>query len=155
MTARTSKLTALLCRVFVRGLGRGLFWLRFASRQDGKDVLHLNIAFLDSQLVKVVERHGLLERKDMLGLVVSDQRGADRLLARLAPDVSHAGKDFRIPLSFDDRSDDPHTRRSRHIGDDVMKLQVHERQRLLHVLDMSGGIIEMPGSVSNFVCEAR
>jgi hypothetical protein len=39
-------------------------------------------------------------------------------------------------LAGKDRADNPQASRARDVGDDVVELKVHLRQRLLHMLDM-------------------
>jgi hypothetical protein len=39
---------------------------------------------------------------------------------------------------------DPHAGHAGDIGDNVVKLQVHLHQRLLHVVDMSGCVFHQP-----------
>jgi len=41
-------------------------------------------------------------------------------------------------------TDDLHAGHARDIADDVVQLQVHQGQRLLHVLDMRSRIVEVP-----------
>ncbi len=47
-------------------------------------------------------------------------------------------------LAADDRADDVHARGAGDVRDDVMDLQVHLRQRLLHMLNVRRSIIEQP-----------
>jgi hypothetical protein len=47
----------------------------------------------------------------------------------------------RVPV--DDRANDLHPRYTGHVRNDVVQLQVHEGQRLLHVLDMRRCVVEV------------
>lgn len=115
-----------------------------ADSQRSNRRLQPSVARLDLRFVKVVKLQRLGKRKDVLLAVVADQRGLDRLHRRFAADIPESGKNFRITLAFNDGTDDPHARRTRDVGDDMMQLQVHLHQRLLHVLDVSGGILGEP-----------
>ena len=49
-----------------------------------------------------------------------------------------------IPLACNNGSNNPHAGYTRDIGDDMMELQVHLHQGLLHMLDMGSGILHQP-----------
>ena len=78
----------------------------------------------------------------MLFAIIADQRLADRLQRGIAPRVAIGGQHRRVTLPGYDRADDGHAGRTGDVGHHVMKLQVHLHQRLLHVLDVRGGIVQ-------------
>ncbi len=78
----------------------------------------------------------------MLFAIIADQRLADRLQRGMAPRVAIGGQHRRVTLPGYDRADDGHAGRTGDVGHHVMKLQVHLHQRLLHVLDVRGGIVQ-------------
>ncbi len=102
--------------------------------------LQPSVARLDLCLVKVIKFQRLGKSKDMLVTVVADQRGLDRVHGGFAVDIPERGENLRITLTVDNGTDDPHACCAGDIGHDVMQLQVHLPQRLLHMLDMRGGI---------------
>ena len=53
-----------------------------------------------------------------------------------------SGQFFRFAFTGDDRADDLHAGSAGDVLHDMMQLQVHLHQRLLHVLDMCCGILE-------------
>lgn len=62
------------------------------------------------------------------------------MTAHIAVRRQHVG----IALARNNRSDNPHPGRAGDVGDNVMKLQVHLHQGLLHVLDVSGCVFHKP-----------
>ena len=74
----------------------------------------------------------------MLLTVVADQCGADRLGWRMAPDITKGRQNIRIAFTRDNRPNDLHAGRAGDVRDNVMELQVHLHQSLLHMLDVSG-----------------
>ena len=80
----------------------------------------------------------------MFFAVVADQRLADCLDRRVAAPVPIGGQHVRIALAVHDRADDAHPGHAGDVRDDVMELQVHLRQRLLHVLDVRRRVIQQP-----------
>ena len=76
---------------------------------------------------------------------------AGGLAARVAIGRQHV----RIALAGHDRPDDAHAGRARDVRDDVMELQVHLRQRLLHVLDVGGGIVQQPLALAQIGAQGR
>jgi hypothetical protein len=54
----------------------------------------------------------------------------------VAPVIAQARQHLGGTLAGEDRADDPQTSRAGDIGDDVVELNIHLCQRLLHVLDM-------------------
>ena len=62
----------------------------------------------------------------------------------MAAVVAVRGQDPGIALAGSDGTDDAHAGHPGDISNDMMQLQVHLHQRLLHVLDVGRGIIEQP-----------
>ncbi|MNO70766.1 hypothetical protein D3C76_616620 [compost metagenome] len=79
----------------------------------------------------------------MLRLVVTDQRMLDSLDARLTTQVAHGGEHRGIALTGDNGTDDPHTSVPGDGTDHMVQLQIHVGERLLHVLNMGCGVIEV------------
>ena len=78
----------------------------------------------------------------MLGAVVTGERLLDRLSTGVAPIIAQARQHLGVTLAGEDCADDPQTRCAGDVGDDVVELKIHLCQRLLHVLDMRGRILE-------------
>ena len=78
----------------------------------------------------------------MFGAVIAAERLLDRLnigtTSRIAQGRQHSG----ITFAGQNRTDDPHPGRPGDVGNDVVNLQVHLHQSLLHVLDMRCRILE-------------
>lgn len=106
--------------------------------------LQLAIAFEDFDLVKVVQRQRLAECKDVLISPVSRQGGANGSHGRVATDVAHFRQRDGRTFPGHNGPDDPHACDTGDVGDDMMELHIHLHQRLLHVLDMGGGIFDQP-----------
>ena len=60
----------------------------------------------------------------------------------LAALVAQGGQHGRVSLAGHDGADDAQAGRAGDVGDDVVQLQVHLRQRLLHVLDVRRGVVQ-------------
>src|SRR5512134_3440507 len=80
----------------------------------------------------------------MFGLVVSNQGCTNRFDTRPAVTIAHLRQYVWIALSANDGADDPHARGAGDVGDNVVQLEVHEGQRLLHVLDVRSRVVQMP-----------
>jgi hypothetical protein len=109
------------------------------SLQDGFDP---RIAFRDLLLVEIVQVQGLSQGEDVLFPVVADQGLANRLDRGVAPAVPIRGQGVRVALARHECPDDAHPGRPGDVRDDVVDLQVHLGQRLLHVLDVRGRVIQ-------------
>ena len=59
-------------------------------------------------------------------------------------DIAERGEDVGRPGARDDGPDDPHPRDPGDVRDDVVQLHVHLHERLLHVLDVGGGVLHQP-----------
>ncbi len=62
----------------------------------------------------------------------------------MASHVPIGCQNVRIALACNNGSDNPHAGRAGDVGDDMMELQVHLHQCLLHMLDMGGGVFHQP-----------
>ena len=80
----------------------------------------------------------------MLGLIVALQRAFDGLGGRLATHVPHCSECLGVTFAGNDGANNLHTRHAGHVSHDVVQLQVHERQRLLHVLDVGSRVVQVP-----------
>ena len=80
----------------------------------------------------------------MLFPTVAHQRVPDRLDARLAAGVAVLGQLHRVAVPRDNRAHDAHPRLPRDVGHDVMQLDVHLHQGLLHVLDVRRRGLQQP-----------
>ena len=107
--------------------------------QDGFDP---DVAGRYLLVVGVVEGKCLLERKQVLGAVASGERLLDRLGTGVAPVIAQARQHLGVTLAGEDCADDPQAGCAGDVGDDVVELKIHLGQRLLHVLNMRGRILE-------------
>jgi hypothetical protein len=92
--------------------------------------------------IKLVQRHRLLERKQVLVTPVAVQGASDLRLRPLAPLVPQLGQLERIALAAQDRANDGHARGPRYVTDHLGQLDIHLLQGLLHVLGMLPGIAD-------------
>ena len=126
-----------------RGRQRGR-WRRARCAKVLQRALDGLITLPDGLLVSVVELQRLGEREDVLFPIVAGQRVPDRLDARLAAGVAVLGQLHRVAVARDNRAHDAHPRLARDVGHDVMKLDVHLHQGLLHVLNVCRCIFDQP-----------
>ena len=117
-------------------------WRGSAALQPHQDRFNLLVAGGHLGLIDVIQLNCLGQGEDVLLPVIAHQRLADRLDGRMAPHVAVGREGGRIALAGHDGPDDAHTGRSRDVGHDVVELQVHLGQRLLHVLDVSCSVVE-------------
>ena len=82
-----------------------------------------------------------------------EPRGSSRL--RNGSDVAVGSQDVGIALARHNGANDPHPGRAGDVGDDVMQLEVHLHQRLLHVLDVRGGIFQQPLPLAQICAQRR
>src|SRR5712691_11095642 len=75
----------------------------------------------------------------MLGPPVALPRFSDGLLVRLDAWIAQLGQHGRIVLSAQNGVQTRHPRLAGEVADDVLKLHIHLRERLLHVLHMLTG----------------
>jgi len=119
---------------------------RLAARrfQPIEDRFEANIAVGNLGLIDVVQLQGLGQGEHVLLAVVAGQRGAERLQRRVAAWIAIGSQNAGIAFPGDHGADNAHARGPRDIGHDVMELQVHLRQRLLHVLNVGRGVVQQP-----------
>jgi hypothetical protein len=58
--------------------------------------------------------------------------------------VAIPGEHVGVALAVDDGAKDPHSRDAGDVADDVMQLDIHLHQGLLHVLDVRRGVLDQP-----------
>ena len=83
----------------------------------------------------------------MLCLVMTDQSRTHRLVIRFTASISHGRQYCWISLAVDDGSDDFHTGNASDISHDMMKLEIHQCERLLHRLYVESAVIEQSFSL--------
>ena len=66
------------------------------------------------------------------------------VLRGVATDVAKLGQLLGRVVARDDRPDDAHAGDPRDVRDHVVQLHVHLHERLLHVLNVRGGIVDQP-----------
>ena len=93
-------------------------------------------------VVNVVEGECLFERKKMLGPVAAGERLRNCLGAGVAAVMAQARQHLGVTLAGKNRADDPQAGRASDVGDDVVELEIHLCQRLLHMLDMRGRVLK-------------
>ena len=93
-------------------------------------------------MVSIIKGKRLFQRKQVLGAVVSSERLLDGFDAGVAAVIAQARQRLGIMLAREDCTDDPRSGCACDIGDDMVKLEVHLGQRLLHVLNMRGRVLE-------------
>src|SRR5581483_6397833 len=96
------------------------------------------VAVGDELLVEIPAVKRLLQCKDVLRAVVTGKRSFDELVACLASMVAKLGERLGISFARYDGAQDCQARLPRDVADDLMELQVHERERLLHAPDLVG-----------------
>lgn len=102
--------------------------------------LQLDIARLDLLRVEIKELQRLLESKQMFMLVITFQRLGDFILALSTTSLPVTGQYFRTALPSDNGPDDLHACDASDVRQHVGQLQIHELQRLLHMLNMCGSV---------------
>ena len=94
--------------------------------------------------MEVEQLQGLPKREDVLGTVVTDERLADGVLGGVAPAVAERGQLIGRVVARHDGSDDAHPGEPGSVRDHVVQLHVHLHERLLHVLNVCGGVVDQP-----------
>src|SRR6185437_8663104 len=87
-------------------------------------------------VVSVVEGERLFERKQMLRPVVAGECLCDRLRTGVTTVMAQARQRLRVALSGKDRAYNAQAGRAGDVSDDMVKLNIHLGQRLLHMLDV-------------------
>jgi len=103
--------------------------------------LDLLVTAMDLLLVEVVHLELLAKYEEVLIAIVTRERGGDLLFGRLAPRVAMTSQHRGIGLASHDVAKDQHPGDPSHIADHLVKLEVHQRQRLLHPLDTGGRLL--------------
>src|SRR5262249_22512935 len=88
---------------------------------------YLLIAFDDLLLVMIKRLQRLLQREQVFCSVIAFKGLANCCVIRVSPFVSHVCQFLAIPLSADNRANDPYPRQTCYVGYDVMALQIHLR----------------------------
>ncbi len=91
-------------------------------------------------MVEIEQFYGLSQLKEVIITPVPYQGLGDGLLALAATGIPHLGQLLRVPYIREDGADDPHPGGTSDIADNVLELDVHLRQSLLHMLDVVGGV---------------
>ena len=112
--------------------------------QPLQDVLDLLVAGRYLRLINVGEFQRLCQGEDVFLPIVANQRLTHRLDSRVTPSIAMRGQHGRVVLSGDDCADNRHAGHAGDVGYDMMQLQVHLHQSLLHVLDMRRCVIQQP-----------
>ena len=128
----------------VAGLGQRLPGLDLVGAKQLQRLFDLRIAVGDPLLIAVEQFQRLGQSEDVLGLVVTYEGLADGLGALAAANVTHRSERVGVALALDDGADDLQASRAADVADDVVQLQVHVGQRLLHVLHVGCRVLEMP-----------
>src|SRR5258706_12604538 len=101
----------------------------------------LAIALAHQLLEKVPHLDRLIETEQLLIPIVPCQRLSDLSLGFGTPRIAHRRQLHRIALSLDDVSQNLHPRRPGDIADRLIKSEIHQRQSLLHPLDLLGALL--------------
>ena len=99
-------------------------------------------------MILAVQADGLSQREQVLLPVISHQAFCDGFVAGSNPGIAERSHRMHIPTAFEDRIHDCQSGRSGDIADDVVQLQIHLIQRLLHVLNVASRHIDEAGAVS-------
>jgi hypothetical protein len=101
-----------------------------------KDRFDSGITRADVGTVRVVQAESLLEREEMLGLVVTAERLHDYFVACSATPVAVFCEDFGVMLPRNDATDYGKTGLAGDVRQNPMDLDVHLIASLLHALDL-------------------
>src|SRR5271165_1118433 len=74
-----------------------------------------------------------------------------RAIASVAPIIAQLRQHLGIVLTSQDCADDPQTSRTGNVDDHVVELKIHLCQRLLHMLNMRGRVLEQTLALT-YVC---
>jgi hypothetical protein len=92
--------------------------------------------------VELIELERLSKGEDVFAAVVAVESLADGLDGRVAAPIAMLGQGLGISNPVDDIAHDLHPGQTRDVRDHVVELDVHEHERLLHVLDVRGGVLD-------------
>ena len=115
---------------------------------------NLPVALGNPGLIPPVQLQGLGQLEDVLLPPMALQRLGDGRLVGLDPAGAQPGQPTRVPFPARDGLDDVHARLARDVSDDVPELHVHLGQRLLHVLNMMGGVLHQHGPLPHVAAQA-
>jgi hypothetical protein len=90
----------------------------------------------------------LLEREQVFGAVVAHQRFDDRFRLGSHAALAQGSQLERIASSGYDGFDDGHAALAGDVTEDVMDLQIHLGQRLVHMLHVDCGVLDQAGAVA-------
>jgi len=94
------------------------------------------------RLTHIEEFQILLQHEDVLGAIVSGQRGGDFRLGRVAAMVAVIGELGRVAPAGDDIAQDAEAGHPGNVADHERQLEVHLDQRFLHALDVRPGALD-------------
>ena len=127
-------------RQFGRGVPAGL--------DRGKAAFEFGVALAQHLRVIIDELQVLLECKEMFGLPGARQGFRDLIFTGLATGEAQAGQLERITFTRDNGADNRLAGLAHHIADHGGQLQIHLQQRLLHVQDVRGAMLDQGGAVT-------
>jgi hypothetical protein len=100
---------------------------------------NLVVAVINHFLVAPIGGQRLSQREQMFGPVVAHQRLGNDLFGGFDALITQLGQHGRIALSRQDGIDNRQSGLTHDVADNVMQLQIHLVQRLLHMVDVSRG----------------
>jgi hypothetical protein len=95
------------------------------------------IAVVELGAEEIEQLQRLLEREQVFVAPVATQAAGNLLVAGANALVLQCGQDLAVAFAGDDGAQDLLSGLAHHVGNDVGQLNVHLRQRLLHVLHMA------------------
>src|SRR6266545_6049900 len=98
------------------------------------------VAFGNFLVIDVIESYGLGQGKQMLLPPIALQRPCNGRLVVFTPIVPELGQRLSMALASQDGADDRQPGDASDVADHMLQLDVHLRQRFLHMLDMLGGM---------------
>ena len=96
-------------------------------------------------MLELVALQRLLQGEQVLCPPVAIQRLGDGRRVLLAPMIPSLGQLLRVAFPRKDRLDDRQARHAGNVADDVLQLDIHLGEGLLHVLDVPRGIGQQRG----------
>ena len=106
------------------------------GRKGAEDTRDFLITGRDVLLGKIIERQGLCEREDLCRPIIPLERFGNGVRTGFDAIVPILRSGPRVALSSDDRAENAQTRHACHITNNVVQVQMHLIQRLVHVLNM-------------------
>jgi len=98
--------------------------------------------------VEVEEFERLFEGEKVFVAPIAGEGLGDGLLGGLTGGVAQAGQDEWIALSGDDSAEDLKAGGAGDVGEDVVELEVHLLEGLLHVEDVRGTVLDELGAMA-------